>query len=750
MKRSAKTAMGVAALLLLLAGLGLPNLVVDGTRVFALPDGHALPELSDAVDAATGGDDLLAVVVVDDSGDDVGLLDEAGVAVIEEIRSVMEGLAAFDGVRAVTSAPLLADVEGAITAVRPLVPPPSDAGGWEAARRAVLADPFARDLLISADGRTALVAGWLFRGTGEEALVRQATLALRDPEFRSSEAGAALQEQVNGARLAVALGEARGPVDAEVGRRLAELAEYGGPGAGEVEAWRRAAFKDPASRAMATMGPILSDLDLPDGHRVGLAGVAVLEAALIEAVPLGVRLGLAGLVLMAGIVGFAGRRSLWDGGLAAVGTAGTFGVALGFYGLLGIPLHTLSALAALVGGAWAGGLLAARSHGRLPASDAAILCAALAAVPAAVGLTIPDAGPAPVIALAVASLIGLGAPVGDPAGVVRISTVAGEAPRWWSTQLAAALLVAGLAGSWGLAVGVDAAGLVSAGHPAGMATVDLALGLGVAPSAFAVYRDGDQGRALARPAALSGLRLIQDALEADPAVAGTRSWADFVSALHVQVSGAPAGSLPSELALVEQYLLMFGQDDEARTLVSDDLGLGVAFIRLAPGGGAHLGRLAELWPAEGRPVGLAGDGVQVALAARLVAQRILRAGAVCLALALVLVIVGAAGRGLGGRRAISDLLMVSAATVVTLAVASRLTGAVAPACCLAALAVLAASTLATLLPRRQATALLLVVGLGSALMLPSPALELRAFAAGLLAGCGGAVAVRLSFARASP
>ena len=741
-----RAAIVVSVILVGLATLGLPRLVLDGPRVFDLPPGHPLPPLSDAVDAAVGGDDLLAVVVVDASGDAAGLLDAEGVVLIEEIRAGMERLAVFDGVRAVTTAALLAEVDGAVTAVRPLVPPPADEAGWQAARRTVLEDPFARDLLVGGDGRTAMVAGWLFRGTPEQALVRQATLALRDADFRGSEAGAAVQEQVNGARMAVALGEAQGPVDAEIGRRLTALADSGGSGGSQIESWRAAAQEDPSARALHALGPLLDGLALPDGHRAGIAGVAAVEAALTEVVPPGVRLGLLGLMVIAGLVALSGRRSPRDACLAAAGTGGTFAVTLGLFGLLGVPLHPLSALAALMGAAWAAGLLAARGSGRAPAPVGVLVCAALAAAPAGFGLSGAGAGLAPTLALGTASLFGLLLPVG-PTTPAPASTP--ETPRWWSTQGAVALLALGIVGSWGVVAGIDAARLVSTAHPAGRATADLADGLGVAPPAFAVYRDTDRPRALAAPVALTGLRRVQDALEVHDAVVGTRSWSDFVSALHTQVSGAPVGSLPDQLALVEQYLLMFGQQDDVRALVSPDLALGVAYVRLAPGGGAWLGRLAERWPADSGPVALAGDGVVVALAARLASQRTVRWGGLSLGLALVLVMVAAGGRGLGPRRLLTDPLLVAGATLVALAVASRLLGAIAPAACLAGLTVLGSASLSVLIPRRQALGLLACVAIGAAPMLPSPALELRAFAAGLAAGCLAALLVRLGFSRAA-
>ena len=749
MKRDLLPAVAVVGVLLLLAGLGLPRLVLDGPRAYALPAGHPLPELSARLNAATGGDDLIAVVVVDESGDEAGLLDADGVALIEQIRDGMERLAVFGRVRSVTTAALMADVEGALTAVRPLVPAPADPAGWRAARAAVLADPFVRDLLISPDGRTALVAGWLLRGTPEELLARRVTVALRDPEFRAGEAGAALQELVNGARMAVVLGEASEPVDEELGRRLHALVESGGPGAARVAAWRQASVEDPAAGAVAEVDALLAGLDPGGDVRVGVAGVAVVEAALTEAVPAGVRLGLLGLVLLAGLVASMGRRSVADGAVATVGSAIAFVVSLGLFGLLGVPLHTLSALAALAGAAWAAGLLAARSAGGLPANSAVVLCAALSGGAAVTGLVASAAALAPVIGLAVGSTVGLVTPIGPRRRDTPTPPPVWDQPRWWSTQLAALLLLVGIYGASGRVAGVDAAGLLATSEPAGRATVDLAEGLGVAPSAWAVYRDPDHERALAEPVALSGLRLVQRGLEADEAVAGTRSWSDFVSALHSRVSGAGEGELPGELALVEQYLLMFGQEDEVRSLVSADLGLGVAFVRLAPGGGAHLGRLAERWPADGRPVALAGQGVLVSLAARLGARRMLRAGAVTLALALVLVLVGASSRAQGVRRAGTDMLGLAAAALLALAAASQVLGAAAPACCLAGSTVLGAATLSALLPRRQAFALLLVTGAGAALMIPSPALELRAFAVGLLVGCSGLLLVRAGFS-ASP
>jgi hypothetical protein len=731
--------------LLLLGLLGAPRVVVDGQRAFALPQGHALPEIGALLDARTGGDDLVAIVVSDESGDAHGLLDADGVLAIETLRQGLAATPAISSVRAVTSAPLLADREGTITAIRPLSPPPSDEAGWDEARRAVLADDFVRGQLIAADGRLALIVGWIERGGPDAILVARASGALSSDAFRASEAGQAIQSAVNGARMDVALGRAEGPVEAEIVRRIEVIAEGGGPGGGLVAGWLAERSDDPERLARVAIDQLVADFEPPPGLRVGATGASIVEAALQAVVPRAVGWSLLGLALLGGLLGAALRPD--DRLRAALAVAGGalvgFVATVGAFGLFGVPLHTWTALAALLGAAWAAALLAATAAGSPPRPGAVLLVGLAGALPWVVGLGPSAGGAAAAIAFAAGCLAAAGGSGLFPAE--ERSSAPDWTPRWWTSQLAALALVGGLFVLRGAPVGLDAGALLSASHPVGRATSDAADRLGVVPSAFLVCRAPDLERPMANPAMLRSLGTVQRSIEHADGVRGSRSWTDFVAALHRRVAGAQEGALPDSADLVEQYLLMFGQRSETRVLVDDGLDMGVGFVQLERGGGAHLGALAETWPADEGPVALAGDGVEMALAGRIAGRGMLRGGAVGLALLLAMLAVAGIGWRRGARTTVTDGLLVAAVGAVALALGSSLPGAITPTVCGAAAAAMAMAALSCLLPIRAAFATLAILGAGLAPMALFPSVELQAAAIALSGSCGLAVLIRLGY-----
>ncbi len=611
----------VAAALALLACGGLMRLEEDGTAPFRLPAEDPLNSLNARLVDQTGGDDLVAIVLVDERTGQYGLLDEAGVALVEQARVALSSARGLERVRAVTTAPILSGADGLITASTPLAPAPSDAPAWAAARSAVLGDSFVHGQLLSADGRLAVVPGWIWRGDADEALVRTAMQALAVPETRSSPAGAVLQKAVADARLAVVLKQEPGPPDAAVARALRSSTT---PLALRwvQDAARLAA--NPEAAAVAGARAALADLDAPAGIRLGLAGPSISEDVVARTFPLELR---ALLALMLALAAAAAFRSRGAGGAlsSALGGSLAFAGTLGICGWLGAPLQPWVAVVALLASGWVAVLPTGGGGTR------GLVLGSLAALPAlaVLGTGGGEGATEAVVGAAIVTGIltwGLGGPAETPA------------PRPIAGHARGLMLFVALLALFPLRdseIGLDPARILGPRNPVGQTTADLATRLGTAPAAF-VVASGEPGD-LAQPAWLGALTQVGRSLQADEAVADTRSWSDFVARLHGAVSGGE-DELPDSHALVEQYLLMFGRPNETRPLVSADRSLGAGFVRLEPGGGAALGRLAETHPAGPGAVGLAGRSVAMGRAARDRA----RAGAKGLGLSMVLLLAGLA------------------------------------------------------------------------------------------------------------
>ena len=704
--------------------VGVPRLQVDGLRAFALPEGHPLIELNEALDARTGGDDVLVAAVIAEPG--VTIFAPGPLGAVEDVREAMLQVPTLSGVRDLRQAPVLAERDGALTAVTPFDPLPADSAGIAAAADVVLADPFVRDQLVARSGRVAVVVGWIERGGEDVLLGRMATIALRDPDLGETDVGREIRDEINAARMAIALGEAEGAPQAEVARRLRELADRGGPAGDVVKAMVEAsqvAAADPGAVALADLKEALGQVD-GGGARIELAGPQVTTEALADATGGGVKAALIGLILAAGLAVGWRRRSATPAIAAACAPGFAMAVGLGFCGLLDAPMHLPTALAGLSGALWAGAIVAASAVGPVPLVRLSLVAVVAGA---AWGYGLGDAG----AALApVACLLS-----GTAAAWILVPTITPYSeeevpvshPSRWTPYVAAAVGVAGVFVLVGRPVGLDVGGLLRDNAPAGETGRLLAEELGTAPAAWLALRVDEPPRAMARPGSLRALRTGQEALSSESAVAGTVSWADFVSRLHSQVSGAAPGELPPDPSLVDQYLLAFGKPKQTRVLVAEDLSLGVVMIRLTPGGAAQLGRMAEEnWPAGDQPLALAGDAVAMALSARLSAREMLGAALVALFLLVALLAPGRAS----SKALAADGLVVLAGGLVAMGASASLLGTLAPSSCAAGVVALALGWLA----RRCGPGGAPAAGLAAAGLIPlalSPALQLHAFGAGI-------------------
>lgn len=700
------------ALIALLACAGLPRLTVDGDAPWRLDPSDPLLAVNARLVEATGGDDLLAVVLMDSREGAHGLLDPEGVQAIESVRKALHGAPGLERVRAVTTAPLIDVHGGTITAHTPLSPPPTDAAAWARAREQVAADPFAAQM-ISPDGRVAAVVGWIARGSTDSALVRRVDVILRAGSLPREEA-LPLRQLISTARLAVALGEADGPPDAAAARALRESPIVADRG------WLREAeaqVADPDASALVSARAALAGLALPVGIRAEPAGPQATEEALAQETPRSIRMALLAILAAAGLAGARVRRRPIEGLAAALGGALSFGGTLGLCGWLGLGLHPWLAMLALLAAAWTATLIVA---GR----GQSLLLAPGVAAPA--GLAMALGGGLGVGTAAIGALVlGLGLAWGA-SGATQVEPPPGP-PR--SLVLPGALvLVLGLTALIDQPLGIDPARMVGASHPTGAATAALGAGPGTAPSAFLVF-DGGAPRALARPSALAGIATVQDAIGLDGAVSGSASWADLIGALHRAVLGPDAPRLPEDAAVVEQYLLLFGRPQDARTLAAPDLSLAVVLLRFAPGGGAHLARLSDRFPADEDTVTLAGQAVAMARAARRRARLALLGAGLGL---------GLLGLSLVPRRArVAGILVWSTACgVIAVAISAWSLGSLGFPAVLAG-AVASGGSVATLLgPRGRVAAVPL---LGLVVLVPSPVALFSSFALGACAGLGMAL-----------
>jgi hypothetical protein len=497
-----------------------------------------------------------------------------------------------------------------------------------------------------------------------------------------------------------------------------------------------AAAEDPEGAALDEVRAAIDALPEVEGVTIALVGPRLVQDALAEIVPKSVRKALVGMTFILLLLVGSLRRRLGRAVLAAAVPGATLAVVFGAFGVLGIPLHVPAVLAGLTGAAWAGWLVAARAAGGIPQVGSHLIMAVAAA---AWGVGLWDAGAvlAPNLAVGIGSAVGV---VVGPWVESDRDEPAVERRSWQWLPYAAAFVVLGSVHlTRDLPVGVDAGGLVSYSHPVGATSAALASATGTSPAAFVVFRG--PARAAAAPAALRSLRLVQDSLQVEPAVWGSASWADFLGTLHGILAGSGAGELPDSSALVDQYLLTFGQAEELAAFRSPDLSLATATIRLYPRGAAHLGRLAGAWPADdGASIALAGRATAISLAGRTGAKRMIRAGTWAFLLVAALLL------GLPSVSTLRELLgegmlVAATASVVLIIGGAGIVGAITPS--VVAGALMAGGFLAAgrSLP-------LASVAAGSAVLLglfpagPVGATQIAAFVAGLAAAAVGMVVAR--------
>ena len=713
-RRRAGLIWSLLALLALLGAAGLVRLTIAPAAPYRLPPEHPVERATLALREATGGDDVLLVAVFAERS----LLDEQGVRAIEAIREGMASTSALEGVRAVTTAPLLAIRDGVLSAETPLLPTPSS----DAAER-VLADRFAVGPLVGETGRVALIPGWIRRLDASAALVARATNALKDPALRATEAGGAVSRAVNEARLAALLGGGGDSPDTAVAAALRGLAA-GGVAAELVSGWEQAAERaaaDPAGEALGQVRQAVGAVVLPDGLRAVVLGAPAVTEAVAEAFPVGVALLLLGLALGAGLASGRSHDGLGPGVRASGAAVIAALITAGVMGWAGAPLHGVTALGPVLAAALAGVLAGAARDARLqtPVGVLPLLGLAVGMMPVEGGLT---AGLAGVTAGALVGVL-----VRSVEGTPRAVSPGPGGPRAiWSPAAHGALILAlGCGASLVRPVGLDPGRLLDGRHAVGAATAALDADAGMAaPAQLVLVGEGD--RAMAAPASLRALRDAQGILEAAEGVRGTVSWADFVGSIHELVGQAAPASLPEDPALVDQYLLLFGRPDATRPLVAPDLSVGSGLVRLEPGQGARLARLAGLL--DGSPVSLAGEATRIAVASR----RTVRVAAGGLLVGLLLAALLAVGVD-RSRGALEDLLVTTSACLVAAATAAWWANTV-------SLEALAAAGLVFVAGRALPRAGLALLGAGLAAL--SPVVPLAALGLGVAAGGAALLGLR--------
>jgi hypothetical protein len=543
---------------------------------------------------------------------------------------------------------------------------------------------------------------------------------------------AAVRAALDGGRLAVALGEAPGPPDVEAARRLRFLLSGEGTLPTRVKRWGEtssAVGADPRGAARWAVEAVARELAVPDGVSARATGRDLIAAAAGEAWTRGTRRGGLVFVLLGALLAGWRRRSARAAGLAALSGGLAMAAAAGSLSWFELPLHAatapaiplaaaICALAASAGGAWRRIVLAGTVMG-LPAAALLGLPGAAGELGAAAGLAtiaggLSSAGAAPSLA-------------SEPESqVLDHEEVSWRIPRWLVPGIAGAAAVASLAILVARPLGFDAGRVLAPRCPAAVAAVSLATGLGTAPPSWLVLGPSAPGT-LAQPAALRALRAAQSAIEKEAPVAGSRSWADFVAALHGAVASAAPGDLPESRELVDQYLLMFGRPEATRPLVTDDLGTGVAVLKLRPGGAAALGRLSASFPPGAGSVALLGDSVRASVATR----RAVEGSAPRVVLTLL-----ALSAALALRRGGSALLVAPAAALLATATGAACAGAITLDAVLSGCVAGGAACSALMLPRAVAPLTLGALGLAGMAWLPAEALPLRDLGSGVAAGCG--------------
>ncbi len=676
----------------LLAAAGIPRLVLDPAASFRLDGDDEVVRADRALRSTTGGDDLVALVVWDQRGplrlDSLKLIDDALMALANEPALLRS--------RSVTRAPILSSTGGTLTAETPLHPLPAEAA-LEIALSRVLDDPFVSGALVTPDGTMAVVPSWIRRDSREATLVQVAAKALAREEVRQTEEGKACKQAVDEARLAVVLGDAEGPADAEVSRRLRLLGHGGNSLAERFVSDADALVANPEWSALEAVRAVRSTLELPSGVTAEVLGEASLQAELSSRFPFAIVALTVGSFLGIALAGAGRSRRM--AALLSAGAGATF--VAGGMGWAGAPLHAFTALCipvgALVGGAAAGAGLSVRATlvGLLPILGLALATSSVEGV-------LPG--------LLLVSVVGAAATRID-----RPMSKQMEEPEERPLWLSLVLVLVGAAVTAVHPLGVDPSHLLDARTATGevMAALD-AHGMAT-PAQIAL--DGGKSRSLATPEALLELAEAQSSLEAQPAVLATTSWADFIQMLHGTVSGEDG--LPTDPALVEQYLLLFGRPDDVRPLVATDFSVGGGFLRLQPGLGASLGPLSG--PVGNGRVVVTGGAARVSRSGWLTARTAALGAGAGLLLALLLSWVGGQGRAPG------SLAFSLAGCVVAVAGAAAWSGAVGFE------AALAGSTvwfLATLGGRRPVLA-----GLGAGLVLVSPVVSVTSYGLGVAGGC---------------
>lgn len=675
----------------LVAAGGLLRLEVDPQAGLSLDPQDPVESADRTLRTATGSDDVVAVVLRRSQGS----LGAADFAAVDAVFTALVTEPSLTRTRAVTRAPVLGGESGVLTATTPLHPLPT-ADGFDAALGTVLADRFSVGTMISPDGTLTVLPSWVRREAAETLLVGIGSKALQDEATRTSEHGAQAKRAIDEGRLAVLLGDAAGPADAEVGRRLSALAEQGNSLARSWAVQAHELASEPDAAAFSAASRALAGVSLPSGLVGTVIGASAVESALSEAYPLAIGLLVAGLLLGVCLAGWRDSRSLTP----ALVSLGAAGFVAGGMGWLGVPMHgttaLLPAMAVLLSGAAAAGTTPALRTGM---AMTPLIALALTSA--------PTPGLSQGLLLCVAAVLGAGFAVTHPSA---------PEPTTGSPGLRSAL-VAGLVGAAVLGsqpVGLHPGGLLDRRAPLGQAMAALDA-FGMATPAQLAF-DGGEARALARPEHLATLAAAQRSLEANRAVLATVSWADFVQALHHAVSGAH--ELPSDPALVDQYLLLFGRPDDVRPLVAPDFRTAGGLVRLAPGAGARLGALAG--PVADGPVVLTGAAARVSRAGWLASRRALAGGGAGIVFALC--VLGAFFGGVHRRSAAIG----AASAVVAAAIAAGWAGAVGVEAALAACTVWALCIVGI----RPAV----WAGVGAAAAVVSPVVPVAAFGLGLAGG----------------
>ena len=193
---------------------------------------------------------------------------------------------------------------------------------------------------------------------------------------------------------------------------------------------------------------------------------------------------------------------------------------------------------------------------------------------------------------------------------------------WWSQLAWLVVLVASAAMLLARPMGFDPGSMIASQDPVGETASLLDRHLGAASGAFLVV-DGGHSGAVAQPELLRALADTQGRLEGHPAIRSVVSWSDFVGRIHQVLSPEASDGLPSQAALVEQYLLLFNQPERTRMFVSEDLSLAAGAVRTTRRGGAELGFLGSMLPAGTAKPALAGESVAMSLAVRKQARGLL-------------------------------------------------------------------------------------------------------------------------------